>query len=163
MKNYAKVWFIVISALFLLICCSKYAAFQAERQSPDTAEAPLIDGDNKLGLRLRVADISPSGLRLICSQSGGHPTGTLQTGAYYSLEKWEGESWQTVDTISETYWQLQAFTIEKDQDTEFRIDWEWLYGKLNKGTYRLEKRISDFRQSDDKDDYIFYADFEIPD
>ena len=38
----------------------------------------LTSGEEVWGIRLRVADVTPTGLMLICEQSGGNPTGELQ-------------------------------------------------------------------------------------
>ena len=118
---------------------------------------------NQLGLYLSVVDVSPTGLNLMCRQSGGQPAGILKTGSSYNLERYEGKSWYSVIPINEKYWQLQLFTVEKNQDTEFNIDWEWLYGKLGPGKYRLEKEIMDVRESGNHDDYTYYVEFEIND
>jgi len=79
------------------------------------------------------------------------------------LERFEDKIWYSVIPINEKYWQLQLFTVEKNQDTEFNIDWEWLYGKLGPGKYRLEKEIMDVRESGNHDDYTYYVEFEIND
>ena len=51
--------------------------------------------------------------------------------------------------------------IPKDNVTEWEIDWEWLYGTLPTGKYRLGKEIMDFRGPGDYDTQIIYAEFEI--
>ena len=54
----------------------------------DTQESKdLASGEEVWGIRLRVADVTPAGLTLICEQSGGNPTGELQTGPMFWLER----------------------------------------------------------------------------
>ena len=51
--------------------------------------------------------------------------------------------------------------IAEDDVTEFEIKWEWLYGKLPVGTYRIVKGFTDFRESGDYDDFAYWTEFEI--
>jgi len=160
---------LIIGSFMALLGCGRTDSLQTTNQSVDMADdfgngaEADTEHNNKLGLYLSVVDVSPTGLILICSQSGGQPTGILKTGPSYNLERYEGENWYSVIPIIENYWQLQIFTIEKNQDTEFNIDWEWLYGKLGPGKYRLEKKIKDVREPGNHDDYTYYVEFEIDD
>lgn len=114
------------------------------------------------GLTLSVREVTPSGLTLICTQSGGAPTGDIMTGEDYCLCVWKKGCWRTVVPVIENYgWNSLAHWITKDADTEFKIDWEWLYGKLEPGTYRLVKGFMDFRKTADYDTANFWVEFVI--
>ena len=113
------------------------------------------------GLTLSVKDVTDSGLTLVCTQSGGEAEGEMQTGSDYKLIVLK-ERWQDVPTIIEDYgWTAEAYMIAKDDVTEFEINWEWLYGKLPKGTYRLIKGFMNFRGSGDYDNFAYWTEFEI--
>ena len=58
-------------------------------------------------------------------------------------------------------WNDVAWIISMDDTTEMEVNWEWLYGKLPTGKYRIGKEITDFRSSGDFDTAIYYAEFEI--
>lgn len=121
----------------------------------------IFPNDENLGITLSAEDITPTGLNLIVSQSGGYPSGDLQTGSWYELQRLEN-GWVPVETIIDNYaWAAIAYLIPKDGKYEKEINWEWLYGKLPKGNYRIGKEIMDFRESGDFDKRIFYAYFEI--
>lgn len=157
---------LLVCSIMLLVGCGRMGSNQGVDMADNFGEGAETDPEHNdmLGLNLSVIDISRTGLCLICSQSGGQPTGTLKTGSSYNLEKYEGENWHPVIPIINNYgWQLQTFTIYKNHDTEFNIDWEWLYGKLGIGIYRLEKKIIDFREPGDQDEYTYYVEFEIND
>lgn len=113
------------------------------------------------GITLSVKDVTDSGLTLVCTQSGGEADGELQTGSDYKLIVLK-EAWEDVPTIIEDYgWTAEAYMIAKDDVTEFEINWEWLYGKLPKGTYRLTKGFMNFRGSGDFDNFPYWIEFEI--
>jgi len=119
------------------------------------------EGFPNWGLTLSVKDVTESGLTLVCTQSGGELTGELQTGSDYKLIVLK-EAWEDVPTIIEDYgWTAEAYMIAKDDVTEFEIKWEWLYGKLPTGTYRLVKGFTDFRESGDYNNFAYWTEFEI--
>ena len=41
------------------------------------------------------------------------------------------------------------------------VNWEWLYGELEPGTYKIIKSVSDFRGPGDSDDKTYFAEFVI--
>ena len=119
------------------------------------------EGKKNWGITLSVKNVTESGLTLICTQSGGEPTGELQTGSDYHLIVLDGE-WKDVPTVIKDYgWNTIAYMVPKEESTEFEINWEWLYGKLPAGTYRIIKGFTDFRESGDFDTETYWAEFEI--
>ena len=120
--------------------------------------------DEKWGVTLIVEDITPTGITIKCTQSNGDPTGELQTGSWYIVETWTREyGWKQMPYIidGEIGWNDIAWIISMDDTTEMEVNWEWLYGKLPTGKYRIGKEITDFRSSGDFDTAIYYAEFEI--
>jgi len=114
------------------------------------------------GLTLSAKDVTPSGLTLVCTQSGGEPSGDIMTGEDYYLTVWKKGHWRMVMPVIENYgWNSLAHWITKDNDTEFKIDWKWLYGELEPGTYRLVKEFMDFRKTADYDEAIYWVEFVI--
>ncbi len=97
------------------------------------------------GIQLSVRNITSTGMTLICQQSGGDPTGELHTGSYYYLEeKLEGD-WVKVERLeleSDVGWTDEAWIILMEDTVEWEIDWEWLYGELPIGRYRIGKEIT---------------------
>lgn len=114
------------------------------------------------GLTLSVKDVTPTGLTLVCTKEGGNPTGELQCGEEYHLIVFEDGTWKDVPTVIEEYaWNSLAYWIPEGQDVEFDYSWEWLYGKLPAGTYRLTKGFMDFREPGDYDTAVYWVEFEI--
>lgn len=135
-----------------------------EEISEQDPEDPLCSypvAESNLGVQLSVDNVTPTGLTLICNQSGGEPTGELQTGTAYSLEKDVNGVWQAVEAKEVMGWNDEALIIEKDSKTEWNIGWSLIYGTLPAGKYRIGKDIMDYRAAGDYDISICYAEFEI--
>ncbi len=136
-----------------------------EETDKGAIENPTINQeDNKddlLGIQLSVFDVTPTGLKLVCNQSGGKPTGELTTGSKYWLDKEVNGIWEAIESIQGLAWTDEAWIINRDQNTEWTVDWEIIYGILPDGKYRIGKEVSDFRETGDYDTYIYYAEFEI--
>lgn len=113
------------------------------------------------GITLSTKDETPTGLTIVCEQAGGEPTGELQTGSYYILEKLVDGEWTEVELKCEVAWTMEAWSIPKDSTVEWNVEWEWLYGELTTGNYRIGKSIMDFRGAGDYDSRMFYAEFAI--
>lgn len=117
------------------------------------------------GVTLTAENATPTGLLLKCTQSGGNPTGDLQTGSWFMLENWtEEHGWKEVDYLPMEYdlaWTMEAWIIPMNDTCEWEVNWEWLYGQLPEGKYRIAKEIMDFRETGDYDQLIHYAEFEI--
>lgn len=116
------------------------------------------------GLTLTAKDVTPTGCTVVFTQSGGNPTGELETGSDYVLEQYKNGQWTKVEILPQEYdvvWTAEAWVISKDDSVEFSHKWEWLYGELPAGKYRIGKPITDFRKTADYDTKMYYAYFAI--
>jgi hypothetical protein len=116
------------------------------------------------GITLTAENVTPTSATIKCTQSGGESTGELHTGSWYILENWTQENgWKKMPYVidGETGWNDIAWIISKGETVEWEINWEWLYGKLPVGKYRIGKEIMDFRDTGDFDKAIYFAEFEI--
>ena len=129
-----------------------------------TLKTPANRVENNLGITLTAENITPTSITLKCTQSGGEPTGELQTGSWYTLENWTNEKgWNEMPYVieGEIGWTAEAWMIPLEGTCEWEIDWEWLYGKLSAGKYRIGKEIMDFKGPGDYDTKIIYTEFEV--
>jgi len=114
------------------------------------------------GVTLAAEDITPTGFSLVCTQSGGAPTGELQTGSFFWLERLVDDQWEPVPTVVEDVaWTQEAWIIPKDQSVRWPVNWERLYSELPPGQYRMGKELTDFRGTGDYDVYSCYAAFTV--
>ncbi len=118
------------------------------------------------GITLTADNITPTGATIKCTQSGGEPAGELHTGSWYILENWTQEhGWKEMPYVieGEIGWNDIAWIIPLEDTIELEINWEWLYGKLPAGKYRIGKEITDFRATGDYDNAICFVEFRIED
>ena len=130
---------------------------------PSEAEMPLTDSKWDWGLTLTADKIRSTHCTLRYTQSGGNPTGQLQTGAYFCVEVYDGQ-WKPAANLhpEETIaWNSLAYLITMNGETELVEDWSFLHGPLMPGWYRIGKEIMDFRNAGDSDTAMYYAYFEI--
>lgn len=122
----------------------------------------VFESEGTWGLSVTVEDITENGLKLKFTQSGGSPTGELETGTDYYIEYNNDGIWEEVEPVIDSYgWDSLAYKIKADGETTFDIDWEWLYGSLKEGQYRLVKSVMDFRDTGDFDEKLYYTIFVI--
>ena len=116
------------------------------------------------GITLTAENVNPTSATIKCTQSGGEPTGELHTGSWYILENWTQENgWTEMPYIidGEIGWTQEAWIIPMNNTCEWEINWEWLYGTVQNGKYRIGKEITDFRATGDYEKAVYFVEFEI--
>ena len=86
----------------------------------------------------------------------------IQCGSDFCLEiqDEETEEWRELDeVIDNAAFTMEAYRIQKDSPYETVINFEWLYGRLESGRYRMVKTVTDFRGTGDYTDYTYTAEF----
>lgn len=84
-------------------------------------------------------------------------------GEYFELEKKLNEIWYKVPvTIDGDYgFYSIGYDLSPGDCREWAVDWNWLYGSLKPGKYRIIKDVLDFRGTGDYDTYYLAAEFTI--
>ena len=114
------------------------------------------------GVSLAAKNVTPTGLTIVCTQTGGEGVAELHSGQYYVLEEYRGDNWHECEPVIENYgFTEEAWLIPQGSSVEWNVDMEWLYGELMPGTYRVGKEITNFRGPGDYDSAIYYAEFTI--
>lgn len=132
-----------------------------ERLPEDSVSGEQLSPDNDWGVVLTAEDVTPDGMTLVCTQSGGFPSGELNTGAWYELEKKTEDEWIPSEQYAEVCWEDLAWMIPAEERIEWDVNWTWIYGTLAPGEYRIVKELMDFRQPGDYDTCRSYAYFTI--
>jgi len=110
-----------------------------------------------LGVELHAEAVTDKGMTLVCTQSGGNPSGELQTGQPYWIEQRdENGSWISISEPQ--FWEDIAYLIPQNDAVRWNLNWEHSIGSLPDGTYRVGKEIMDFRGTGDYDTYRIWSD-----
>lgn len=122
-----------------------------------------ITPDDKWGITLIPDNVSKTEMTIKIEQFGGSFTGNLQTGQYFKIEKNINDTWQELkpNPLIDFAWEDAAYDIKTNDITELDVKWNWLYGELSPGYYRLCKKVVDFRKTNDYDEEIYYVYFNI--
>lgn len=118
----------------------------------------------KIGLDFSLENISPSGATLVFNQyDADAPTGELIYSDDFVIELLKGGKWEEAPITIEGEYGFNAIAIRiaAGDKTENYMKWEWIYGELAPGEYRISKSILDFRKSGDYDKYTIYANFAV--
>lgn len=101
------------------------------------------------GVEMNINNITATGLNLIFTQKDFIPTIDNDNWEYsmtseFVLEKLEYKSWHPVKTKynkDNIPWSSGIQIIDMNNSEGYYIDWEWLYGELKPGTYRIVKEL----------------------
>ncbi len=117
---------------------------------------------NKIGLHITLKKVSSTGAILSFHQYDEKaPTGVLEYGETYVIEVLKNDQWEELPVTLEGAYGFHdlAYNIPNSSTTEQELNWAWLYGTLEPGTYRIRKEILDFRGRANFDKYLVYAQF----
>ena len=118
------------------------------------------------GVTLTAKDVSPIGMTIVCTQDGYEVEGELFTGSSYSLYRYEEEEWKIVEYLPQEHeiaWTSEAWMIPLEGTVEWETNWEWLYGELPRGRYKLGKGIMNLTEPGKFDTSMQFIEFEILD
>lgn len=117
---------------------------------------------SEIGLYVTLKKISPTGATLVFNQYDvDAATGDLQYGNDFAVEVLKDGKWESAPIVVDVNYAFDAvaYVMKKGESSEQELNWEWLYGELAPGEYRIKKKISDFRETGDYDTYTAYAHF----
>ena len=105
--------------------------------------------DDNIAVVMRLTNVTSTGLTVHFEQYDKRDCGELIYGDGYHLQVQNGSGWEDVPTVIED-WGFNdiGYTLQPEGKAEQDIDWEWLYGKLAPGTYRITKTLIDSSRND---------------
>ena len=110
--------------------------FWAQNENKDNCGDTIV--------KMELSEVSPTGLTVIFTQDANNKIRDLIYGEPYWLEKKIGDEWVEVPTVVENYgFYSLGYAISHDSPSEKTENWEWLYGKLEPGVYRIGKSMTD--------------------
>ncbi|QKY69359.1 immunoglobulin-like domain-containing protein [Lentibacillus sp. CBA3610] len=141
----------------LLVACGNGDSL--ETKDWEVTQYDTVNNFDGISMIVKEGSISPTALTVIFENTTDKQ-GVY--GEYFSLEKEIEGDWYQVPTILDEYgFNDIGYELTPSEIEEFTIDWDWLYGSLDTGEYRIVKDILDFRGTGDYDKYYLAAQFTI--
>lgn len=87
----------------------------------------------------------------------------VEYGEDFLLEKWDEDSkcWIAVKYKNTDFaFKAVAICAPKGKVSEWRVNWDYIYGKLEKGKYRIVKDFIDYKEAGKNNFYTLMAEFE---
>ncbi len=89
---------------------------------------------------ISICDVTPTGATVTIKDTSKEP---YVYGEWYKIEEKKNDEWYDVRTVIDNYgFNEIGYLTDKNGEVKFEIDWQWLYGELPKGDYRLLKEIN---------------------
>lgn len=121
----------ILAFILLFSCLCLLVGCKTETKS----EISPTDVEN---VTLRIENVSPIGATLIIKDT--NETSDLY-GEWYKIEKNIDGTWYDVATVIDNYaFSYIGYLTNDNNEVSFEINWEWLYGSLPTGTYRILKQ-----------------------
>lgn len=160
MKKLFCLFYLAISMALLAGCTGNMSSGNSTEEADWEATAhENVNNFDDVTMNVKEETVSPTGLTLTF-ENNSDKQGIY--GDYFLLEKKIDESWYEVPTILSNYgFNDIGYDLPPSDVQELTVDWDWLYGKLDSGEYRIVKDISDFRQTGDYTKYYLAAVFTI--
>lgn len=104
--------------------------------------------DTDIGVSMDLSDITSMGATVHFYRFEVENAGELSYGDSYIIEKQDGKKWEELPVIAENAaFNDIAHIIPANETVEQKTDWEWLYGELSPGTYRIRKTVINKKDS----------------
>ena len=95
---------------------------------------------NIKNVSINISNVSPSGATILIKDTNKNP---YKYEEWYEIETKINNKWVKVNPVIKDYgFNLVEYNVNENKEVEFILEWEWLYGKLEPGNYRLLKRVN---------------------
>lgn len=157
-KKYLYISFGFILVSLLLIGCG-----QSHSDTSSDWELTPHDTVNQLenmNMTIKKGTVSKTGLTVVFQN---HSDKDYLYGEFFSLEKKIDGEWYEVPVIFEGEYGFNTigYDLAANSEQEWSIEWDWLYGPLDVGEYRIIKDILEVKEPGDYQEYILAAEFSI--
>lgn len=146
----------LLFSLFFISSCSKVGR---TTDSVDLEQTSYQNVNNLAGVTMAIGStpLTSSGGTIILTNKTDTP---FTYGEAYSLEKNINNQWYKVPAIVEEYgFEDIGYELAAADSSEWSVNWEWLYGKLESGEYRILKDVLDVKQPGEYTTYYLSTTF----
>jgi hypothetical protein len=169
MKKYISLLFCMTLGFTLLSGCGSDTTDSANNahsnQSAETTDweptiYETVNNFDGVTMIAKEGTVSSTGLTVILENKSD------KQGIYgqeFWLEKKITGSWYQVPIAFDGNYGFDSigYDLSPSDVKEWTVDWDWLYGSLDTGEYRIVKDILNFRKTGDYDEYYLTAEFTV--
>ena len=135
--------------------------YDPKQDYPYKDDSEIIKINENISFKVKSETLTSKGATFVMTNNTDSET--YEYGNPFYIEVKDNNEWKVLETINDLSFTLPAFALKPKESKKFNINWEYGYGKLKKGTYRLVKDV--FRSGDepiDESEKIYlYAEFTI--
>ncbi len=99
-----------------------------------------IDDLEGVSMSIREGTLTKKGATIIITDTSNREN---IYGEFYAIQKHENNGWINLEPINDMAFNSIGYQVDKNNTLELKVDWEYYYGKLEKGTYRILKNTSE--------------------
>ena len=124
-----KKFIVFLLTLFILTGCGGQSDQPTQTQQQLQVE----------NVTFQIFDISPTGATLVITDTNAEP---YLYGEWYKIQRLIDGQWMDVPhVIDNAAFNAMGYIPDANGEVKFTINWEWFYGKLPSGEYRLWKQV----------------------
>lgn len=140
MKKGIRYFVLVIIIVLLFVCI--WSLFNSNRKETNkwkqATEPQIIDG---ISMIIKDGTLTKSSATVIITDTVKYEEHTY--GESFAIQKKRSNEWIDLDTIIDNYgFNLIGYSVNEENILEMEVKWDWLYGELEKGEYRLIKNFA---------------------
>ncbi|MFY9176075.1 MAG: immunoglobulin-like domain-containing protein [Caldicoprobacterales bacterium] len=153
--------FILLLIGIISAACSIGAVPPQDRASDlKPTEFETVNDLEGVSIKIKDGTVSSTGLTLVLENNSEKECIYSES---YVLEEKINDQWYQVPVVIEGDYGFEdiGYELNPGDKREWEVNWEWLYGSLDKGEYRIIKDILDFRETGDFDTHYLAAEFAI--
>lgn len=100
-------------------------------------------------------------VEITCQEWGLNSEGTLNIGAEYWIEKWNGKTYEEIPTLDKTPWILPEQQVICGTESSWTVNYREKYGDLEPGNYRIGLMVSKAGQEGEPASLGCFAKFRV--
>lgn len=160
MKHLFILTFIIINFILLLGCENSNDESSNEETDLTPTTYDIVNDLDGVTMTVKENTVSSVGLTVILENQSDKEC--IYGEDFLLEEEIDGKWYQVPITLEGNYgFNDIGYNLPSSEMREWAVEWEWLYGSLSKGKYRIVKKILDFRGTGDYDEHYLAAAFTL--
>lgn len=161
MRRYICLLFcMAISLLLLTGCISSSNSHSSKVLDWEPSIYKTVNNLEGVTMTAKKGTVSPIGLTVIFENNSDKQC--IFGEYFHSEKKIEGIWYQVPVALDDNYgFGDIGYDLDSSSVKEWTVKWDWLYGRLDSGDYRIVKSILDFRKTGDYEEHYLAAEFTV--